>query len=132
MRFLILLVAVIAIAAASPLRGAMIKTGVSLQGLQPIMNIVIGEGREVYRNHNYPFVITSGLEGKHSVGSLHFAGLAVDFRVKDPGGAWNIPLTVRQTIRNEIKAAVGRDWDIVLKPDHIHTEFQPKVGTNVA
>jgi len=135
MRLLIVVAAVIAIAAASPLRGVMIKPGVSLIGLQPIMNIVIAEAREVYRSHGYPFVITSGLEGKHGVGSLHFVGLGIDFRVRDPGGDWSIPFRERNAMRDELRAAVGVQWDIVLKGGavpHLHAEFQPKVGTNQA
>ncbi len=135
MRLILFIAVMIAIVAASPLRGVMIKKGVSLIGLQPVMGIVIAEGRAVYAAHGYAFVITSGLEGTHSRGSLHFVGLAVDFRVNStqpdwPGGVWNIPLKERQQIRNEIRAAVGAQWDIVLKPNHIHNEFQPKVGTN--
>lgn len=136
MLFLVIVV-IFVIVAAAPLRGVMIKPGVSLVGLQPVMNVALAEGREVYREHSYEFWLTSGLEGKHGVGSLHFVGLAVDFRVRDPGptgdgsdGKWNIPLAERRTMRNEIKAALGAQWDVVLKPNHIHVEFQPKVGTN--
>lgn len=120
----------------SPLRGVMIKPGVSLIGLQPPMLMAQAEAREVYREHGYIFVITSGLEGKHGVGSLHFVGLALDYRVRSteeywPGGIWNIPLPERRVMARELRDRLGAQYDVVLKPDHLHSEFQPKVGTNL-
>jgi len=116
----------------SPLRGAMIKEGVILAGIQTEMLPGIAEAREVYREHSYDFWITSGLEGVHGKGSLHPLGLASDFRVRDPGpsgdgsdGLWNIPLKERQVMAREIGDRAGENYDVVLKPDHIHMEYQP-------
>ena len=61
---------------------------------------------------------TSIVDGKHHTNSLHYAGLACDLRI------WYIR-EHRHTFTNAIIELLGEDYDVVLRPDHIHTEFQP-------
>lgn len=63
---------------------------------------------------------TSICDGKHHTNSLHYAGLACDLRIWFLGG-----LPERTRFTAAIAQLVGEDYDVVLRPDHIHTEFQP-------
>lgn len=64
--------------------------------------------------------LTSGTEGKHSPGSLHYVGLAIDI------GLLNIPQNTRIIIRDSARDALGLEYDVVLESDHLHIEYQPK------
>lgn len=64
-------------------------------------------------------VITSTYEGDHSVGSLHYANLAVDFR-KNVNGAF------LGTLLTRLRSQLGRDYDVVKEASHIHIEYDPK------
>ena len=84
-----------------------VAIGIALQIIDPIL-----------REHNQELVLTSYLDGKHSKGSLHYVGLAIDLRT------WDIT-TPRDCVR-EMQKALGEDFDVILERDHIHLEYQPK------
>lgn len=65
--------------------------------------------------------LTSGSEGKHSAGSLHYAGLAIDLRP---------PETNRDKILVNLRLRLGDEFDVVDEGNHFHIEYQPKVGVN--
>jgi len=55
--------------------------------------------------------------------SLHKAGLAFDVRV------WDMPTRAeRETWGQRFCDALGPEWDVVVKDDHIHCEFDPEKG----
>lgn len=62
-------------------------------------------------------VVTSTYEGNHSPGSLHYANDAVDIRR---------PRQKDKECRDELRRALGKDFDVVLERDHIHIEYDPK------
>jgi len=64
---------------------------------------------------------TSIVDGKHHRNSLHYVGLACDLRIWYLGG-----LPEREQFHQLLRIDLGPDYDIVLKPDHLHTEFQPE------
>ena len=66
-------------------------------------------------------VITEGTGGEHSKGSLHYVGLALDFRTRD------MTDKMAEVLVMKIKESLGDQYDVVLEKDHIHVEFQPKV-----
>lgn len=70
-------------------------------------------------------VITSTFEGKHSEGSLHYADDAYDIR-RPSHPDMGFDLSVDSSIVEDLKEAFGSDFDIVLEPDHIHIEYDPK------
>jgi len=81
---------------------------------------------EAFKKYGKDCVITEGTGSKHGRGSLHYVGLAKDYRIN------NIKAE-RYNIVAEIKANLNDEYDVVLeeypdKPewDHIHIEFQPK------
>lgn len=100
-----------------------IKPGVRVHGLKPEILLALQIATEIYQKHGFDCVLTSAIDGKHSRGSRHYTGSAIDLRTRhlpDPG-----------TIADEIKTALGADYDVVLEGmgtpnQHIHIEFDPK------
>ena len=97
-----------------------IKKEVNLSGLQPELAVAHVEISKIYSSYGVDAVITSALDSEHKLGSLHYVGLALDYRI------WNVPSLVLQELFLKIKEALGSQFDVVLEDDHIHVEFQPK------
>jgi len=99
-----------------------IKKGVSVVGMQPEMILahLICDG--IYKKYGLDYVLTSGREGDHKKGSLHYVGLASDTRNRD------IPLAQRKNIRDELQHALQEEYTVILEGTHFHVEFQPQTG----
>lgn len=102
-----------------------LKHDVRAQWLQPEILLAVYVADQCYAQYAYECVITSLNDGHHGGGSgrrsRHYDGWAVDLRVKhlpDHG--------VAAKIATEIRHRLGRDYDVLLHPDHIHIEFDPK------
>lgn len=65
-------------------------------------------------------VITSGIDGKHMLGSKHFVGHALDFRTRDLSPA-SLDLVAKA-----IKERLSVDFDVILEENHLHVEWDPK------
>ena len=96
-----------------------IKSGVRIYGIRPEVVLALLVAQHAYEQFGEAsrFVVTSVADGKHSQGSLHYVGCAVDLR---------LPRQARGSIINALKANLGPDFDVVLEGSHIHLEFQPK------
>lgn len=95
-----------------------IKDGVNLEGVSWQMFKAAILAEKVYEKFGAELVITSGTDGKHGTHSLHYKGLALDFRT------WN--LNGRETeVTAELKKELGEEYDVVLEGDHIHCEWDP-------
>ncbi len=97
-----------------------IKKGVKIAGLRPEMLVAIIVIDYIYLRFNRELVITSALDGVHSVGSLHYVGLAIDTRTR-----FFSALQAKQVVVM-IRRNLGIEFDVVLEKTHIHIEFQPK------
>ena len=99
-----------------------IKPGVNMSGLRPEMAIVISIAESVIQEFEpaVGLVITSALDGKHSRASLHYVGFALDFRTRE------LPEELKISFADELRIALGRQYDVVLEKTHLHVEFQPK------
>lgn len=95
-----------------------IKPGVRVRGLSNEILLAIMIADSVYRETENSMTITSLTDGKHSTGSRHYTGDAVDLRLPMP--------TVRQQVMTQLQKALGSDYDVVLESDHIHIEYDPK------
>ena len=85
-------------------------------------NLTIKEaGRRACDSVGKDCVVTSGRDGKHGKNSKHYTDEALDFRIWNLGGEENIMLVV-----DALKDLLGDDYDVVLEPDHIHAEYDPK------
>ena len=100
-----------------------IKAGVIVNGVQPeaIVGMLICE--QLFRDRGLEMTVTSLTDGKawRSPRSLHLQGLAFDVRI------WDLPtLSVQESMAADMRSALGDEYDVVLKSDHIHIEFDPK------
>jgi hypothetical protein len=92
---------------------------VCLVGVQAAMARAAIVVARMYRQRGFTAIITSGVDGTHSAKSLHYQGLALDFRTR------TVPVAARQPLRDAIADALGSDFDVVLEKDHLHVEFDP-------
>jgi len=60
--------------------------------------------------------ISSTYEGNHGAGSLHYSNDAFDFT--EPS------LLIFEVIK--LREKLGLNYDVVVEPDHIHIEYDPK------
>jgi hypothetical protein len=74
----------------------------------------------VYLANGSELIITCGDEGKHGRQSRHFIGHAFDARTR------HLEPDLVSVIVMQCKERLGRDFDVVLEPDHLHIEFDPK------
>lgn len=65
-------------------------------------------------------IITSGMEGEHSINSKHPKGDAVDIRT------WYYKKGEAAKLVKAVKAKIDKNYDIILESDHIHLEYDPK------
>ena len=96
-----------------------LKKGVRIRGLRVEAAIALFMANEVCEKLGVEMVVTSGTEGKHSWGSLHFSGCAFDFR------KWALSDNGAEA-RKMLSEKLGAEFDVVLERTHIHVEFQPK------
>ena len=94
-----------------------IKRGVSLQGLHISMRPVLVHAELIWAllGREEGVGITSGTEGTHSAGSLHYYGLALDLRTR----YWDID-SASEAYRLMVEALP--EFDVVLEGNHIHVE----------
>jgi len=74
----------------------------------------------VWASRGLTVTVTSGLDGSHRANSLHYVGLAEDYRTRD------VPAGQLPGMVTEIRALLGRQYDVVIEPTHLHVEFDPK------
>lgn len=104
----------------------LIKEGVRLLGINPVMVLAHSIIASVFEYYGFDCIITSGIEGKHSWGSDHYKGDALDYRSR------HIPNKVDKNLLLEtLKKALGNDFDILLEGvgtanEHYHVEYDPK------
>ena len=84
-----------------------------------------------FGNREYgELVVTSGSEkrARHGIGSLHYAGCAVDTRTRNGPEVAQFN-GICQVVTDFCAALdIPRNWvDVVLEANHIHTEYQPKM-----
>ena len=102
-----------------------LKAEVSINGIeQEIVTALVIAG-SIWERLNRDLVVTSVCDGRHSTGSLHYVGHAIDFRIS------NLSQTQVDPAVNMLRQNLGKDFDVVLEADHIHVEFQPKKGNNL-
>lgn len=78
----------------------------------------------IYGGFGHDAIVTSANDGVHSPGSLHYANLALDFRIK------HVPKEQWVRISEMLAHALGDGYDVLLEsPEtenaHIHVEWDP-------
>lgn len=93
---------------------------VNMSGLVPQMTVAILVMNYLYSEIDAECIITSANDASHSRTSLHYAGCALDFRIK------HIKREQAQDIVIKANEALKQDYDVILESNHIHLEYQPK------
>ena len=93
-------------------------------GLRPEIVIGLVIANDVFRELGFDCVVTAGIDGSHSRGSIHYKALAVDLRAR------HIPAPEHPKITAKLKERLGDDFDVVFETDHWHLEFDPKTPIN--
>jgi hypothetical protein len=91
-----------------------------IHGIRAEIAFVMPDVHRTFDEFGAEAVVTSGIEGSHSRASLHYAGAAIDLRVRDVNGN-DLP-----RLAAKLKQRLGDDFDVLLESDHIHVEWQPK------
>ena len=97
-----------------------IKNGANIQGISYKMRKVLVHANKVWEDYGQELVITCGMDGEHSAGSLHYYGLAVDLRTN------YFDNSALEQIKHELVLALGDDYDVFLHKTHMHVEYDPK------
>ena len=97
-----------------------LKPGVRVLGIRPELVLVLVAAEPLFSKKGVDLVLTSVIDGKHSRGSLHYAGAAVDLRSRE------LTSEEKEEIKVQLALALGADYDVVLERNHFHIEFQPK------
>lgn len=92
------------------------KEGVIWTDIHPKIEQVLHGVDAVYQKFGVEAVITSGRDGKHMEGSLHYQGKAFDLRT------WH----VIEEVAKQLRTYLGKDYDVIVEKDHIHCEYDPK------
>ena len=108
--------------------GVGMKSGVRISDLDPSMEPVIGAVVQATRNLGLPQpVITAGRDGRHSPNSLHYGGLALDFRGN------NISIADGTRLEAEVRRLLGAGYDVGYETfrnaparNHLHVEHDPR------
>lgn len=100
-----------------------IKDGVSMSGVRPEIAIALQIVEPILNTYGQETVVTSCMEGRHKRASAHYSGRAVDLRI------WDI--TNKDKCMEYMQDALGRDYDVIMESNHIHLEFDPKIGANL-
>lgn len=97
-----------------------IKDGVRVRGIRSEISFILPVIAKIFQDLEKDFVITSGTEGRHSAGSLHYSGAAIDIRTR------HLSEAQKRAVSARIIGALTHEYDVVLERDHLHIEFQPK------
>ena len=101
-------------------------------GLAPYMSVI----DEVFDDFGHNMRITHIRDGKHSRGSLHYVGDAVDiiwlpYKDMPPGMAHDIRDQLYLKLNGFPRTAgMVPDYDIVYEGSHFHIEYQPKLDNH--
>ena len=98
-----------------------IKEGANIQGLDIRMRPALITADAIWKKFDQELVITAGLDGAHSAGSLHYYGLALDFRTR------YFDKATRTLVANMLRSELGSDFDVIEHSTHIHVEYDPEV-----
>lgn len=74
----------------------------------------------VFEEYGYPCIITSTIEGRHESGSLHYCGLAADYRTR------HLPDNIKKNLINEIIIRLiqkSECYQVIAEKTHLHVEY---------
>jgi len=105
-----------------------VKPGVELTEVHPAMVAAWPTIMQVYRRHGYDCTLTSGRDGSHMHGSLHYAVpmQANDFRTWADSSGRQMRDVEKHALAHDIQAELGEDFQVIVEPTHLHIEYDPR------
>lgn len=104
-----------------------LKPGASLRGVQWQMFDAAIIAEPIFVAAGQEFVITSGSDGQHpDKKNIHGQGLALDCRTHDLKD-----LSTITAVADMVRRALNPAYDVVVEKDHIHIEYDPKIGEGI-
>lgn len=97
-----------------------LKKGVNFSNMHEKIWGAVPKIATVFEGVHVPFVITAGRDGKHKIGSLHYAGRAIDIRSRDLSTD-----AIKVSVLNDLKRVLGDEYDVLFEGDHYHVEYDP-------
>ena len=99
-----------------------IKPGATIAGLDIRMRPALITAEAIWKglSRSEGVTITSGLDGCHSAGSVHYYGLAVDLRTRYFNKA-----QVAHAVA-ELRTQLGVSFSVIDEGDHIHVGYRLK------
>ncbi len=97
------------------------KKGVKINNIKPEMVTALIVIEAIYLKYGVELVVTACTDGKHSKGSLHYVGYAIDTRTRN-----FLTDDIINQVADDIREALTDEFDVVVESDHLHIEFQPK------
>jgi hypothetical protein len=97
-----------------------IKEGVILAGLNIKMRPALLVANNIWAAFGQELTITGGLDGTHSAGSLHYYGLALDFRTRY--FSEETKQLVADTLLSQL-TAIDHHFQVIVHSTHIHVEY---------
>ena len=97
-----------------------LKPGVRIQGVSTEVAFIMPAIAAAFEKCGCELTITSVIDGKHSRGSLHYSGNAIDLRTRHMHAESISRVVVL------LKDALGDDFDVVKESNHLHLEYDPK------
>lgn len=102
-----------------------IKPGARVLTVDQAMTIAYIAADRIWTKYGQTLVLTTGADGTHSTGSLHYTGCAADFRTN------YFSAERKRLVAEELRESLGPDYDVASEASHIHCEWQPKKGLNL-
>lgn len=102
-----------------------IKDGANYQGLTMAMMQACEIIDRIFTRYDYICVLTSGKDGVHGEGSLHYEGRAGDFRTRQ------VTQENKQRIVSDCQRELGPEFEVILEDTHIHVEHDPQHNRRV-
>ena len=101
-----------------------LKAGVWVLGVRPEVLLAIHVAEGLWTAEGVPLVITAVIDGKHSTGSAHYRGCAVDLRTN------NLAADRPQLVVQALQVALGSDFLVLYEGEgtpqaHCHVEYRP-------
>lgn len=81
--------------------------------------------KDAIEEAGFEYEISSGLEGEHMTGSLHYIGNALDWAIRSP-----VRGNQGYSLADRCASHLGDDFDIIWNEQKkvLHTEWQPKAS----
>jgi hypothetical protein len=98
-----------------------IKHGATLIGLKIQMRKALMLADQVWSENGKELVVTSGTDGAHSAGSLHYYGYALDFRIRY-FDANTLEKVIAQLARGLREVDIA--YRMIVHSTHIHVEWR--------